>query len=46
VAGAFRIFAGATEFGAAWKERSATGNDYLGQARRPKLPCSDLCERG
>jgi uncharacterized protein (DUF736 family) len=26
---AFRIFAGATEFGAAWKERSAKGNDYL-----------------
>jgi uncharacterized protein (DUF736 family) len=26
---AFRIFAGATEFGAAWKDRSAKGNDYL-----------------
>ena len=25
----FRVFAGATEFGAAWKERSAKGNDYL-----------------
>jgi uncharacterized protein (DUF736 family) len=26
---AFRVFAGATEFGAAWKEKSAKGNDYL-----------------
>lgn len=26
---AYRIFAGATEFGAAWRERSAKGNDYL-----------------
>jgi len=26
---AYRIFAGVTEFGAAWKEKSAKGNDYL-----------------
>jgi uncharacterized protein (DUF736 family) len=25
----YRIFAGATEFGAAWKKRSDKGNDYL-----------------
>jgi uncharacterized protein (DUF736 family) len=25
----FRIFAGATEFGAAWKQTSGKGNDYL-----------------
>lgn len=25
----FRVFAGATEFGAAWKKRSDKGNDYL-----------------
>lgn len=26
----FRVFAGATEFGAGWKEKSAKGNDYYG----------------
>lgn len=26
---AFRVLTGATEFGAAWKEKSAKGNDYL-----------------
>ncbi|TKT82463.1 DUF736 domain-containing protein [Aquamicrobium sp. LC103] len=25
----FRVLTGATEFGAAWKEKSAKGNDYL-----------------
>ncbi len=40
----YRIFAGATEFGAAWKKtvRDSDREYLLGQARRSELPGSDL----
>jgi Protein of unknown function (DUF736) len=39
----YRIFAGATEFGAAWKKTAReTEREYLGQARRSELSGLDL----
>src|SRR3546814_805518 len=42
----FRIFAGATEFGAAWKKAARRARIPLRQARRSELPGSDLREPG